>query len=288
MGVGKRGKKGVNAVEQGLEHLGQDAFVYARELKGFGGAVNGTMLLTHDSALVVDTLCSPRDMEPFRELAGRRAVTVVYTHADWDHCLGTNAFANVFVVSHELTAKRLLESGQQELDRIRAVNPILVEGASVILPDLTFQEGFDIDGSQVFFLPGHTEDSSVVWHPERRLLIAGDAAEDPLPSVGDPQKLGQWSKALKDWGLRASLVIPGHGKPQGPEICSRNANYLEALINSVRRSTAFGFLTPDTTLEALSPDTANRLYEMNPYEQRFYREVHKENVRRVLAFADSC
>ncbi len=274
-------------MECGLKHLGQDVFVYTRELVDFGGAVNGTMLLLPDSAVVVDTLCSPGDMQCFKQLAGNRAVTVIYTHADWDHCLGTGAFANPFVIAHELTSKRLLEDGDEELSRVRAVNPALVEGASVILPDLTFQDGFDSDAFQVFSLPGHTEDSSVVWQAERELLIAGDAVEDPLPSVGNPQKLGQWSKALREWALRASTVIPGHGNPQGPEICLTNANYLEALINSVRRSTAFGFLTPDTALETLSRPTADRLSQMSTSAQRFYTEVHKENVRRVLAFADS-
>ncbi len=269
-------------MERAITRLGNGAFVLTRELTGFGGSVNASLFLFEGVAAVVDTLCSPRDMAGFAELASLNQTTVVYTHADWDHCLGTAAFPTGTVVAHEIAAKRLWDRGQDDFARILLSNSSLVEGASIVLPHLTFGERFADGRVEVFHLPGHTEDSSVVWVPQKGVLAAGDAVEDALPSVGNPKRLGEWAKALWEWADKASWVIPGHGEPQGPEICRRNARYLEALMNSVRLNTPFGVHVPDTSLDRLAPETAARLEEMSLGEQRFYWEVHKENVRRVL------
>lgn len=272
-----------------LTRLCDEVFVATKDLTGFGGSVNASLFLFDDCAVVVDTLCSPRDMSGFFQLVSeaRSQVTVVYTHADWDHCLGTSAFPSRTVIAHDAAVNRFLDEGQRELARIQVSNPVLVEGASIILPDLTFEARFAGNMLEIFHLPGHTEDSSVVWIPNKGILAAGDAVEDGIPSVGNPKRLGEWAKALRDWGERALWVIPGHGEPQGPEICYRNARYLESLVNSIRLNTPFGIQTPDTSLNKLSPDTAAHLEKMSVSEQDFYREVHEDNVRRVLDFVAS-
>lgn len=299
-----------------LRSMGNGLYTYTRPLTSYGGFVTGSLLVFPDSALVVDTLCSPQDMEPFISLIGERPVTVVYTHADWDHCLGTGALSPARVIAHELTAKRLSERGDDMLLEIRRHSPDLVSGASIVLPDTTFQDSLTIqlesgpsssqaeddqngsdrgsspsgDGNEsgkavveLVHLPGHTEDSTVCWVPRLGVLIAGDAVEDPFPSVSEPLHIGLWADGLEQWEKTASMVIPGHGEASGPELITRNIRYLRSLMGAARRNTPYPWLTPDVSLESLDPRSAQVVSKMAASEQAFYKDVHKENVRRVVS-----
>lgn len=285
-------------MEGRLRELGNGLYTYTRPLTGFGGYVSASLLVLPGKALVVDTLCKPEDMEAFIPLIGEREVTVLYTHADWDHCLGTAALNPVRVVAHQLTSRRLSEEGSDMLDGLRRDNPELVAGASIALPDTTFQDRLTLElaGGQsagaeretgikveLIHLPGHTEDSSVCYVPELGVLFAGDAVEDPFPSVTKPLNTGLWSDALEELGKKVSLVIPGHGPVSGPELLDRNARYLRGLMGAARRNTPYPWLAPDVSLEALDPASAKAITKLSSDEQAFYGDVHKENVRRVLS-----
>ncbi len=308
-------------MEGTLRSVGDCLYTYTRPLTGYGGFVTGSLLVLPGSALVVDTLCSPRDMEAFIPLIGERPVTVVYTHADWDHCLGTGALNPIRVIAHELTGKRLSERGDDMLAEIERDNPDLVSDASIVLPGTTFQDGLTFElmsgpsssrdggdlnerdredndrddcvsggphGSdkvvvELVHLPGHTEDSTVCWIPQLGVLIAGDVVEDPFPSVSEPLHTGLWADGLEQWERSASTVIPGHGAVSGPELLARNVRYLRGLMGAARRNTPYPWLTPDVSLEYLDPKTAQIVSKMPASEQAFYRDVHKENVRRVIS-----
>ncbi len=265
----------------------QGMYTYTRPLTGYGGSVTGFLLTFPEVALVVDTLCSPNDMAEFRGLIGNRDLTVVYTHSDWDHCLGTAGLSPCLVVGHELARKELFEQGEARLAQLLAETPELVAGASVVSPDTTFSDRLVIGlgnlSAEAVHLPGHTADSSVVWIPHLRVLVAGDAVEDPFPSIGEPLSVGLWADALDRWGEEARLVVPGHGEVGGPELIRRNARYLRNLIGVARRSTPYPVLKPDTSLWTLDPASAKVVSEMEQTDQDFYHEVHRENVRKVTA-----
>ena len=78
-------------------------------------------------------------------------------------------------------------------------------------------------------------------------------------------------------------MIPGHGAVSGPELLARNVRYLRGLMGAARRNTPYPWLTPDVSLEYLDPKTAQIVSKMPASEQAFYRDVHKENVRRVIS-----
>lgn len=285
-------------MEGTLKELGGGLYTYTRPLTGYGGSVNGSLLVLPGEALVVDTLCSPKDMDEFAALIGSRPTTVVYTHADWDHCLGTGGLKPERVIAHELTAQRLTEEGQSTLDDLTLKNPELVSGASVVLPDTTFRDTFTIplsgcldgepgkDGSltaELIHMPGHTGDSCVCWIPKLGVLIAGDAVEDPFPSVTLATNTGLWADKLEELGKTVSLVIPGHGNVSGPQLIAENVRYLRGLMGAARRNTPHPWLTPDVSLETLDPGAAKRISRMSRSDQAFYKDVHEENVRRVLS-----
>lgn len=227
--------------------------------------------------VVVDTLIRPADMAPF---AG--ATLVIYTHFDWDHCWGTAAFPGVPVIGHQLTRERLLAPEPGEfLQRMRAEKPAHFEGSQIIPPDVTFRDRLDIDVGgltlELHHLPGHTADSVVVHVPELGLLLAGDAVETPLPTLSESGHIRAWAGALRKWS-QAGLkhVVPGHGRPGGPELLAANAAYIEGVLEAAEAGLAKGQtpqeIAAERPLAALLP--AGLVDTLAPY----YRQQHEANI----------
>jgi len=71
---------------------------------------------------------------------------------------------------------------------------------------------------------GHARDNIMVWLPEQKILYGGCAvrelATDSLGNTADAD-LASWPKAIRRAQTHcpdARLVIPGHGKPGGPQL----------------------------------------------------------------------
>jgi len=232
--------------------------------------------------VVVDTLIEPADMAPF---AG--ATLVVYTHSDWDHCWGTAAFPGVPVIGHRLTRERLTAPEADEaLAQMRAANPAAFANSQVVPPDLTFSDRLTIDAGgltvELHHLPGHTADSAVVHVPELGLLLAGDAVETPIPTLSEPGHIRRWAASLRQWS-RAGVrhVVPGHGRPGGPELLAENAAYIERLAEAAEagldRGQSVEEMAAALPLTALLP--AASVDQLPPY----YRQQHRENIAQIVA-----
>jgi len=298
----------------------EGVFTYLRPLGKHGPAVASVLFMGLESVLAFDTLCNPKDMTLFSKMAGDRQVYVAYSHADWDHCLGTGAFGSPVVIAHEFARGRLLAPSHPELDAVRRESPELVKGAEPVLPCLTFTKSLALDleriphGSlraatgkgrqragrpiqpvltgdpsrrriEIRHLPGHTADSCVAYDVTTGVLAAGDAVEDPFPSIGDPRSLGTWISGLREWAARARTVIPGHGQVSGPELLKRNVKYLRTVAGIIKDAASRG--TPPESLDAeyglerAFPEIMARLDSMDPREREFYVELHRENLWRT-------
>lgn len=232
--------------------------------------------------VVVDTLIEPADMAPF---AG--ATLVVYTHADWDHCWGTSAFPGVPVIGHRLTRERLTDpEAAATLDEMRAKDRVAFADSRIIPPGLTFPHRLSIDAGDLtvdlHHLPGHTADSVVVHVPELGLLLAGDAVEWPIPTLSEPGHIRQWADSLRRWSRSGiTHVVPGHGRPGGPELLTANAAYIDRLVEAAESGLEKGKsadeIAADLPLGALLPQPVmDQLPE-------YYREQHRQNIAQVVA-----
>jgi len=200
-------------------------------------AVRAAVLVWGRTAVVWDTLAHPAHMRPVPALAGERALTVVYSHADWDHCWGTGALEGVReVVAHEAAALRFTSEVPGELaTRLREDDGVWGE-VRLVAPTRVFSKETRLDLGGVTLrleaLRGHTTDSIVGLVPEWRVLLAGDAVETPLPVVNDGAAVPAWADALEhrleSGGFQ--VVVPSHGPVGGPEILERNLAYLRSLL----------------------------------------------------------
>lgn len=258
-----------------------DAITLAeRALPGDYGSVRAVLVTGSRHRVAVDTLCSPADMAPF---AG--ATLAIYTHADWDHCWGTAAFPGIPVIGHRNTRHRMM--GPEEaatLAEMRAAHPDAFAGARLLPPSITFVNRLEVDAGGITLrlqhVPGHTLDSIWVFLPEREVLLAGDVAEEPFPSLGVPGSLEPWARTLRRWSTSAvKQVVPAHGRVTGPELLAQNAEYIEALLERGKELLGRGMSLAE--IQAALPIT--RFFPEADRYPAYYHATHRENVAAALA-----
>lgn len=252
--------------------------VWAFRKEASGNVYQSFAVLGDTVSLVVDTLFCPADMAPVIALLARqnlgRPVWVLNTHADWDHAWGNSAFAGAPLLGHRLCRQRLIMEGPAMLAQFQQQFSGYAD-VRIVPPSLCLDGGpvtLDLGGLTAVFLPapGHTADSIAVWLPERRLLIAADAAEEPLPLVDPSGSVAAFLAsltALQD--LQPRQILTSHGPPSGPELLAANRTYLINLQAEVGRLLASGKTAAaiDLPFGDLPP---------------FYQEAHRANIRATI------
>ncbi len=191
-----------------------------------------------DEALVYDTHLSVDRARWIREQLGATKITVVLSHRHVDHVAGTEAFADCEVLAGPLTAKLLGEQRETVEAATPPVKPLVLPTGEVP-PELhvgatTVQTlAFDI----------HAADHTLLWLPERRILLAADAVEDPITFVAEPDRLDVHLRELDRLeALDPDFILPAHGDPEviaaggyGVGIIEATRVYLRALLAGDRR-----------------------------------------------------
>ncbi|HKJ03544.1 MAG TPA: MBL fold metallo-hydrolase [Longimicrobiales bacterium] len=226
--------------------------------------VRAAVLVGGTRAVVWDTLAHPRQLAGVAALVGPRPVTVVYSHADWDHAWGTGGLGRVDeVVAHGVAAHRFRTDVPEELARRRTATPGAWDDVVPVPPTRTFRTHLTLDlggvALELHALPGHTPDCLVGYVPAWGVLLAGDTVETPLPVVNDGAAVEGWVARLRAWtGVSAvTTVVPSHGRVGGLELLDETLAYLDGLARGAPRPA--GVLTS------------------------FYDETHRRNVAAVRA-----
>lgn len=208
--------------------------------------VRAAVLVGTERVVVWDTLAHPSQMEGVRDLvaaaeasvsaAGPLPLTVVYSHADWDHVWGTCALGDVEdVVAHAWAERRFRTDVPEELRRRLEEEPGVWDAVRLVPPTVLTEHTHvvPLGGAtlELHALPGHTPDCIVGFVPEWGVLLAGDAVETPLPVVNDARAVEEWARALERWleDGRVRTVAPAHGPVGGPGLLEKNARYLRGL-----------------------------------------------------------
>lgn len=226
-------------------------------------------LLVHGErgSALIDTFARPIDLDVVREEVERRArpLWVINSHADWDHWWGNAAFPDAPVLASRSTLRRQRREAKRELRRMLQQAPDLFAGVELRPATMSFDVTAELDLGGITIelhpLPGHSHDQIVAWLPEKKLLFAADAAEDPLPLATEGPISG-WPETLETWAARARTVVPAHGAISGPELLRGNATYLRGL---------------------LSPD--GREFPELAGADAFYKRAHRRNLKRGAAEA---
>lgn len=147
--------------------------------------------------------------------AGWRIITIVITHAHWDHIVDAAELREATaapLLAHPLAVDRLAQPGSAIFDLPFTITPVtpdrlLNEGDEVKLGDRTFQ---------VLHLPGHDPAHIALFSEAERVLFSGDVVfpggHGTLEVPGaDPAAMNRSLGKLV--GLPPETVVyPGHGQ----------------------------------------------------------------------------
>jgi len=227
-------------------------------------------------AFIVDTLTGPDAMRPVVDFVeahlGARRLVTVNTHHHWDHVYGNAAVATGDIVAHR-ACPRLLR--QQLTSAAETLPPPPIEG--VPLPTVTFGDRLtyrDAGGSvHLIHVPGHSEDSLVVFLAAAKLLLGGDTVEWPLPNFSQRGGKLAWVRSLRQLKqVPADLIVPSHGPVMSKTIIDVNERYIVGVYEAVEAQKAAGVPRHEVDVSAapLLPEGV-RL-------DTVYAEAHRGNV----------
>jgi glyoxylase-like metal-dependent hydrolase (beta-lactamase superfamily II) len=240
---------------QGLTKLTDNVYSYvdvknASPANSF--AANAGIVIGRDGILVVDTLTSAKEARRFisdiRKVSDKPIKYVVDTHYHLDHAFGNCEFAKLgaTIISQEKDRKNLVNKGEAGLKNAKGYG--LTEedmaGTVITLPTLSFTDRMNIDlGGEtvelIYVGPSHTEGSTLVYLPERKILFAGDVLfTDFHPFMGDGDVVG-WVKTL-DFilALDVTTIIPGHGPISGKKDIAEMKAYIQTFDQKARELAA--------------------------------------------------
>jgi cyclase len=267
---GYRFTEGANWVDDGALSLGIASYA----------VVNGT------EALVYDTHVSVEHAQFIRKALtdqGARKFTVVLSHWHLDHVAGTEVFSDCEVVANQRTAELLsrhraaIEDGSHEGPP--GIDPL-------ILPTRAFSEREHLKIGdlrlELIHADIHSDDATVIWMPQERLLLAGDTMEDTVTYVAEPQGFDAHLADLdRLWQLAPERILPNHGDPDVIAAGGYSKGLIRATqqyIRTLQRMTGEPELRDADLRELIAgPLAAKWINYFAPYEA-----VHRENLKSVL------
>ena len=244
-------------------------------------------VVADDEAIVYDTHVSVEHARYIREALeeqGVRKFTIVLSHWHLDHVAGTAAFPDCEVIACERTAglltrfKSAIEQGQHEGPP--GIDPL-------VLPTRVFPDRLrlTIGRAQLELIHTniHSDDATVVWMPEQRLLLCGDTMEDTITYVVEPEGFDVHLANLDRLRqLNPDRILPNHGDPDviaGGGYSRDLIRATEQYVHALKRCRQEPELREATLRELIAESLdAGWVRYFPPYE-----EVHRENLGTMLA-----
>ena len=173
--------------------------------------VNTTAFVLPSQVVMIDAGARrpPAEMQNVRRqietLANKPIKTIILTHFHSDHTHSLPFYADCTIIASTRLAKHLHDAKRKSLP-----------GFPVVVPTELFDDSRELQDGPVRLIikrtGGHTDDSSYVFCPEFRVLVAGDNLMPGYPWGGKGSSLHHWIHALQEYlALDVDTIIPGHG-----------------------------------------------------------------------------
>ena len=256
-----------------LKGLAPGVWAHVVDVEGFPTA--SVVVLTSRLALVVDTLSGPAEAAPVADFAASEASdgrVVVNTHHHWDHVFGNSAFAGADIVPQR-ACPGLIEAQLRDGDESSRRPP----PGGVALPNVVFGDRLTYEDAcgdvHLLHAPGHSEDSLVVFLPESRLLLGGDAVEWPLPDFCRRGGAGEWIRTLRRLRrFAADRIVPAYGPVMDSGVVDADERSIAGVYRAVAAAKSSG-----VSRDALDLPVERFLAEGVVVDD-VYAAVHRENL----------
>jgi len=157
----------------------------------------------------------------------KKPLSIIYiTHEHADHFLGLEVFKEAYpevrIIANSEVVDRINKVYQEKIDKWKK---ILGSGATSHMVAISKLDDnfikFESSKIEVFKkVQGDTDENTMLWIPERRILITGDVVVNNMhvyTAETDSEARGKWLNTIKQIRkLNPSVVIPGHSKAGAP------------------------------------------------------------------------
>jgi glyoxylase-like metal-dependent hydrolase (beta-lactamase superfamily II) len=194
---------------------------------------------THEVMLVDAQLTKTNAERVLQEIKEtKKPLSIIYiTHEHADHFLGLEVFREAYpgvrIIANSEVVDRINKVYQEKIDKWKK---ILGSGATSQVVAIEKFDGnlIEFEGSKIVVLKnirGDTDENTMLWIPEQRILIAGDVLFNNMhvyTAETDSKAREKWLKSLnKIRTLKPSVVIPGHSKVGAPLDASSAVDFTE-------------------------------------------------------------
>ncbi|MFG1706340.1 alkyl sulfatase dimerization domain-containing protein [Nonomuraea sp. M3C6] len=227
-----RGESDDSIVDAGME--GKGVQTVTDGLGWWSGFGNVIAFETEGELVLFDTsspFSASQLHEDVRRWSRAPLTTAFYSHGHIDHVFGTGPFEEAgpraTVYAHKAVVDRferyLVTNGYNAVINQRQFQaPNLRWPTDYRYPDVTYTSSLTVRrGGLTFDLlhaKGETDDATIGYVPEHRLLLPGDLFIWVTPNCGNPQKVQryprEWVHALNLMAaMDAEIMLPSHGAP---------------------------------------------------------------------------
>ncbi|MET8584245.1 alkyl sulfatase dimerization domain-containing protein [Streptomyces collinus] len=286
------------SVDDSIVHAGSAGSGVVEVVDGVGwypGFGNVVVFRTADEVILFDTgnpLAAGRLHQAVRAWSRLPVTTAVFSHGHIDHVFGMGPFdaedaPRPTVLAHEKIGDRfdryLLTNGYNTVINQRQFQaPDLTWPTGYRRPDLTYRDALTLTRGELtlelFHVEGETDDATVAWIPEHRILCPGDMFVWLSPNCGNPQKAQryprEWALALRRMAaLDAQIMLPSHGAPvfgadRIRQALTETAEWLESLVQQTLDGLNSGARLDDL-IHCVRPPAhlADRVYLQAKYDE---------------------
>ncbi len=281
-----------------VDHVG--GFVEITQGVGFAPSfANVSAFDSEDGLLLVDTGSLPLAgvvHDDIRRWSASRLNTAVYSHGHIDHVFGVpvweaeakeQGWAAPQVIAHHALPARfdryIFTAGYNTIINRRQFGfKDLQWPTEYRYPDRTYHDTLDLSIGGIDFAlrheKGETDDHTITWQADTRVLCCGDLFIWASPNAGNPQKVQryprEWANALRRMlMLEAEYLLPGHGLPvigadRIKQALTDTADLLDSLVDQTLAVMNAGGRLDDAVHSVVPPTEL----EERPYLRPVYDE----------------
>jgi len=254
---------------------------------------NLSFVVTGDGVVVVNGGASYRLARALHDeikLVTDQPVKLVINENGQGHAMLGNSYwaeQGVDILAHVEAIEEIEAEGDFILQGMERYNRDKAEGTTVVVPNLSFEDRYDLTMGDVTFEilhlgPAHGPGDTQVWIPQWSIVIAGDMAfHERMPPIFEGACTKCWIETFDGpfTDLGATYVIPGHGHPTNmAQVTRYTTDYLKDLRAKIGEHIDNGGELAEAyyvdqsqwahldTFEELATKNAGRVYEEMEWE----------------------